>query len=110
LDQIEGRIGDIEAAMQRLDQDIYGTCASCGRAISDDALTVDPTARWCGDCQPASAGVAPAGDGQSTGAAEADGRAPSGDSGESDGRAPSGDSGESDGRAPSVDTGESDGG
>jgi RNA polymerase-binding transcription factor DksA len=86
LDQIEGRLGDIEAAMQRLDQDTYGTCQSCGRAISDDELAVDPTARWCGNCQPASAGGDQSADPpHSGGPGESAGVEQSGRSGESDG-------------------------
>lgn len=54
LEEVEEQLGAIDAALHQLEEGTYGTCQSCGGTIADARLAADPTARWCGDCQPAS--------------------------------------------------------
>ena len=44
-------IKEIEAAMERLAEGSYGTCAECGNEITEGRLKVVPFARYCKDCQ-----------------------------------------------------------
>ena len=44
-------LGDIEAALERLQAGTYGTCTDCGVTISNTRLTAYPTAKRCIDCQ-----------------------------------------------------------
>lgn len=69
LQEVEEQLGDIDAALHRLDEGTYGTCQSCGRAIPDERLEADPTARRCADCQLASDGAGPSGDAGAAGGA-----------------------------------------
>lgn len=57
LSRIERRLEDVEAALERLDDASYGVCASCGGAVSDERLAIDPTTLLCDRCDVA---VAPA--------------------------------------------------
>jgi len=43
-------LGDIEAALQRLDAGSYGVCVSCGEPVGDGRLKVRPAATQCRDC------------------------------------------------------------
>lgn len=43
-------LGDVEAALAKLDSGGYGTCESCGRAIDPDRLEAKPAARLCMEC------------------------------------------------------------
>lgn len=40
----------IEAALARMDNDIYGTCLSCGEPISEERLDAVPYATLCRNC------------------------------------------------------------
>jgi len=42
---------DVEAALERIKNGVYGTCADCGDAISQDRLEAYPTAKRCIACQ-----------------------------------------------------------
>jgi DnaK suppressor protein len=44
-------LGDIEAALERLDAGTYGQCADCGVTIPPARLNAYPTAKRCIDCQ-----------------------------------------------------------
>ena len=44
-------LGDIEAALERIDADTYGQCTDCGVSISLARLNAYPTAKRCIDCQ-----------------------------------------------------------
>lgn len=44
-------IGQIEAALERLDSGEYGTCARCGREINPERLEAKPYAILCIECQ-----------------------------------------------------------
>ncbi len=41
----------IDAALQRLGDGSYGTCADCGESIGDARLRAEPTALRCAACQ-----------------------------------------------------------
>ena len=44
-------LGDIEAALERLDAGTYGQCSECGVTIPPARLNAYPTAKRCIDCQ-----------------------------------------------------------
>lgn len=44
-------LGDIEAALERLDAGTYGQCNDCGATIPPARLNAYPTAKRCIDCQ-----------------------------------------------------------
>jgi RNA polymerase-binding transcription factor DksA len=44
---------DVEAALQRMDQGVYGTCQVCRHPIDREWLMIRPQARYCGRCQQA---------------------------------------------------------
>lgn len=41
----------VEAALQRLDDGTYGTCARCGKQINPERLEALPSAAYCITCQ-----------------------------------------------------------
>ncbi len=55
LDAIEQRLGEIDAALERLEQGGYGTCRACGQPIVDSVLVADPAAELCRSCAPGAA-------------------------------------------------------
>ena len=44
-------LGDIDAAMERMDAGTYGQCTDCGVTIPPARLSAYPTAKRCIDCQ-----------------------------------------------------------
>ncbi|MCL3880950.1 TraR/DksA C4-type zinc finger protein [Marivita sp. GX14005] len=44
------RIRAIDAALDRIENGSYGTCASCGAEISDERLKAVPETALCRDC------------------------------------------------------------
>jgi RNA polymerase-binding transcription factor len=44
------RVVMIKAALDRMEQDEYGFCQTCGDEISDGRLKADPTVTRCVDC------------------------------------------------------------
>ena len=44
-------LGDIEAALERMDAGTYGHCTDCGVNIPPARLNAYPTAKCCIDCQ-----------------------------------------------------------
>jgi DnaK suppressor protein len=44
-------LGDIEAALERIDAGTYGQCSECGVTIPPVRLKAYPTAKRCIDCQ-----------------------------------------------------------
>lgn len=44
-------IQDVEAALERIKNGIYGTCADCNDSIALDRLNAYPTAKRCINCQ-----------------------------------------------------------
>lgn len=49
----EDLIGQIDAALERMDAGAYGRCANCGRQINPERMEVKPYATLCIDCQAA---------------------------------------------------------
>jgi DnaK suppressor protein len=47
---------EIEAALIRIQQGIYGTCQRCGELLPAQRLQATPWARWCFPCQAAALG------------------------------------------------------
>jgi RNA polymerase-binding transcription factor DksA len=48
--QAEQHLGEVEAALLRVDDGTYGVCAVCGRPIPAERLEVRPTALTCVGC------------------------------------------------------------
>ncbi len=46
----ETRVREIDAALARIEAEIYGQCESCGRLIEEERLEADPAAALCGEC------------------------------------------------------------
>lgn len=44
-------LGDIQAALERIDLGRYGTCTDCGQPVGADRLNAYPTAKRCIGCQ-----------------------------------------------------------
>jgi len=44
-------LGEIDAALSRLEQGTFGTCQRCGREIAPERLNARPWARLCIDCK-----------------------------------------------------------
>lgn len=47
LERVQAELGDVEHALQRLDDGTYGTCEACGRPIDESRLEAMPAARFC---------------------------------------------------------------
>lgn len=45
--QLEARLAEIKDALERIAEDTYGHCASCGAEIEGDRLNANPAARTC---------------------------------------------------------------
>lgn len=43
-------LGEIDAALKRVDDGTYGTCTNCGREIAEERLEARPWASLCIDC------------------------------------------------------------
>ena len=46
-----GRVRDIDAALERMDQGVYGLCAGCEEEIPQRRMEVRPFSRYCVDCK-----------------------------------------------------------
>jgi DnaK suppressor protein len=46
----EVEFGRIDAALKRLDDDVYGDCLTCGREIGEKRLALDPATPTCIEC------------------------------------------------------------
>ena len=44
-------LGEIDAALRRIEDGTYGTCTHCGKAIPQERLEARPYATLCIDCQ-----------------------------------------------------------
>src|SRR5260221_14195399 len=51
LQRVEAELGEIDAALARLDAGSYGVCELCARPIGDARLEAMPAARYCVDDQ-----------------------------------------------------------
>ena len=45
------RVRDIDAALERMDQGVYGFCARCEEEIAPRRMEVRPFSRYCVDCK-----------------------------------------------------------
>ena len=45
------KLQDIDAALERMDNDEYGICASCGEEIAPRRMEVRPFSRYCIECK-----------------------------------------------------------
>jgi DnaK suppressor protein len=50
-DRDRALVGQIDEALRRIDDGLYGLCESCGETISERRLDVQPTATQCIDCK-----------------------------------------------------------
>lgn len=50
LDQQKGRLSDMEAAMERIDDPTFGMCAGCGKEINFERLKAIPGTTDCIGC------------------------------------------------------------
>ncbi|MEU3947930.1 TraR/DksA C4-type zinc finger protein [Streptomyces sp. NPDC029526] len=44
-------LADVEAALDRMDTDTYGSCHLCRRPVERERLLIVPQARYCARCQ-----------------------------------------------------------
>jgi DnaK suppressor protein len=51
LRRIEAQLGDVRAALGRLEDGSYGRCSACGCEIDDALLAEAPAATLCGSCR-----------------------------------------------------------
>ena len=51
MDRLEENLQQVEAALQRIDQGVYGVCTQCGENISAERLMALPYAENCIACQ-----------------------------------------------------------
>lgn len=54
IEQTNERLGDVERALQRMDDGEYGICERCGREISASRMEARPMSVLCVDCAAAS--------------------------------------------------------
>jgi RNA polymerase-binding transcription factor DksA len=47
LEQLEAEIGDLDAALRKIDDGTYGICEVCGRPIEPERLEAIPGTRTC---------------------------------------------------------------
>ena len=50
LARAEARLAHLDAALERVEQDAYGICVSCGEEITAERLVALPETRWCIRC------------------------------------------------------------
>lgn len=56
VDSIKSQLDDVDAALKKLEDGTYGTCARCGIDISPERLEARPSSVLCVDCKSATAG------------------------------------------------------
>jgi hypothetical protein len=50
IDEVDGILDAVEAALTRLDDGTYRLCSRCGTTMDDARLAADPTAAECAGC------------------------------------------------------------
>jgi RNA polymerase-binding transcription factor DksA len=56
LEEIEAELGEVDAALGRLDDRTYGSCDVCGGTLDDELLARNPLVRHCRDHLPLTLG------------------------------------------------------
>jgi len=51
LEQLEDQLDDVNEALKRIDEGIYGVCTNCGEVIMAERLEALPQAELCINCQ-----------------------------------------------------------
>lgn len=46
-DQLDARISDVDAALERIEEGTYGRCEACGKEIEPERLAARPATRYC---------------------------------------------------------------
>lgn len=46
-DQLEVRLSDVDAALERIEEGTYGRCEACGKEIEPERLEARPATRYC---------------------------------------------------------------
>ncbi|HYP22361.1 MAG TPA: TraR/DksA C4-type zinc finger protein [Actinomycetota bacterium] len=46
-EDVDGRLADVDRALEKLDAGTFGTCETCGNPIPDERLEAVPGARYC---------------------------------------------------------------
>lgn len=49
--EFSARLVDIDAALQKIEEGVYGTCENCHKEISEKLLRVAPESRLCETCK-----------------------------------------------------------
>jgi len=47
LEQLEARLAEVNAALEKIEQGTYGTCVVCGKEIEPDRLEANPASATC---------------------------------------------------------------
>jgi DnaK suppressor protein len=51
VENLSQLLGDVDAALKKVDEGTYGRCESCGKDIGAARLEFRPTSRYCVDCK-----------------------------------------------------------
>ena len=51
VETLKTMLDDVDAALARIDDGTYGTCASCGEEIGSDRMAYRPMSRLCVECK-----------------------------------------------------------
>ncbi|HLV89929.1 MAG: TraR/DksA C4-type zinc finger protein [Acidimicrobiales bacterium] len=51
VETLRGQVEDIDKALERIEEGLYGTCANCGKEISPDRLAALPASILCVECK-----------------------------------------------------------
>src|SRR5579864_4972949 len=51
VEDLKHRLGEIDAAIQKIHEGTYGTCEKCGKPIEPEILDIDPESRLCKSCK-----------------------------------------------------------
>jgi len=51
LERAKGRLQQVDAALQRIENGTYGKCLRCGKEIEPERLKVMPAVEYCIECQ-----------------------------------------------------------
>jgi len=51
VETLKNMLGDVDAALGRIEDGTYGICASCGEEIGSDRMAYRPMSRLCVECK-----------------------------------------------------------